>query len=184
MGTPLEARAAERLPALQQLLLPAQHACHPIEVAGEVGRAEALADRMQLGVQLGEIGSRGEHGLERRARVAERVLRQQRDDGAATADDLAAVRRLGTECEPEQRRLAGAVGADDADACAGLDGEVDAGEDAARAERFVDALQRQLCHGREELARTAATTSSSRPRTSTSASRCSPPSPSRIVITS
>ena len=61
----LEARPAGGLPALEQLLLAAEHPRHAVEVGGDLGRAEPLGDAVQLAVELGEVGAGGEHRLER-----------------------------------------------------------------------------------------------------------------------
>ena len=57
-----------------QLLLAAQHARHPLEVGGELGRGELLGDPVQLAVELVQVGTGRTHGLERRSLVTERML--------------------------------------------------------------------------------------------------------------
>ena len=77
-GAPVEARPAGRLPALDQLLLRAQHARHPVEVGGELGRAELLPRR---GAARGRA-RRGPGGQRARPRAA--CARRRADAAAGT----------------------------------------------------------------------------------------------------
>ena len=142
----VEAGTAGRLPLFHELLLAAQHARHLLQVGGELGPAELLGYAVQLTVELGEIGPGRAHRLERRPPVAERMLREVGDRRAAAADDRARVGLLDPGEQPQQGRLARAVGADDPHAGAGLDEEVEAVEDGAAAERLPDAVQADEGH--------------------------------------
>ena len=135
------------LPALDELLLAAEDARHLVEVGRELRRGELVGDPVQLAVELVQVGPGRADGLERVPLVAERVLRQERDDDPAAAHGGARVGLLEPGDEPEHRRLAGAVGADDADAGARLDREVQAVEHGSAAERLADGVQADERHG-------------------------------------
>src|SRR5262249_34368860 len=72
-------------------------------------------------------------------------------DVAAEQRDGAAIRRELAGDEVEQRRLAGAVGADDEPALARIHDEVYAGGDAQAAERLVEGTHGQRGHRRPGL---------------------------------
>ena len=74
------------------------------------------------------------------------MLRQERDDDAATAHGRAGVRLLEPGDQLQHRRLAGAVRADDADAGARLDREVEPVEHGSAAERLADGVQADERH--------------------------------------
>ena len=95
----------------------------------------------ELLLQLGQIGPGGLHGLERVTAVALDLLRQVRDDQAAALRQLAGVEGLLPGQQAQQGRLAAAVRADHAHAGAGLDVEVEALEDRARAEALRGAAE-------------------------------------------
>ena len=172
-----------RLPALDELLLAAQDAAHSLEVGGELRRGELVGDPMQLPVELIEIRAGCAHRLRRRPLVAERVLRQERDDDSAPADARAGVGLLEPGEQPQHRRLAGAVGADDADPRARLDREGEAVEHGSAAERLANGVEADERHGLAEP-RIEPSTYSSRPARRASASRSSPEMPVRETITS
>ena len=142
----VDARPAGGLPALDQLLLAAQHARHPVEVGGELGRGELLGDAVQVAVELVEVGAGRADGLERVPLVAERMLREERDDDAAAAHRGAGVGLLEPGDQLQHRRLAGAVRADDAHARARLDREVEPVEHGSAAERLADGVERDERH--------------------------------------
>ena len=89
---------------------------------------------MQLGLELGDLRPRGEHRGQRGALVARDLLRQERVHEPAAAHDVARVGVLEPGEDPQQRRLAAAVGAEHADPRAGGQLEVEPVEDAAAAE--------------------------------------------------
>ena len=62
-----------------------EHAGHPVEVGGELGRGELLGDAVQVAVELVEVGAGRADRLERVPLVAERVLREEGDDDARAA---------------------------------------------------------------------------------------------------
>src|SRR5439155_21395799 len=77
-GPRLEARPAGRGPAVQQLLLPAQQSRHPVEVRTRI--ADAGLDRLELVLELVEIGPRTPERLERVASIPLQLLWQVGDD--------------------------------------------------------------------------------------------------------
>ena len=85
------------------------------------------------------------------AAVALDDLRERGHDQAAAAGDRPGVRVLLAGEDAQQRRLAAAVGPEHADAGAGGELQVEAGEDLAAAERLRDAVRRQQRDGRYEL---------------------------------
>ncbi len=102
---------------------------HPIEV--RPGGAELRLDLRELRLELVEIGPRGAQRLERVAVVALELLRQEREHEAAPLRQLATVGGLLAGEDAQQRRLAAAVRADQAQAGARLDVEVEPVEDRA-----------------------------------------------------
>ena len=90
------------------------------------GLGAALLERGKLSLEaldLGRAGANGRAHLGRRAEdgVEVRFLRQHADRCAGRGDDAAAVGLLASGDDLEQRGLAGAVGADQADALASRD---------------------------------------------------------------
>ena len=140
----LHAVAAELGPAGEQPLLVGERAGHRVEVGGQRGVGEPPLGGVQLGLQLGDLGPRGEHGGERRALVAGDLLRQEgvaRARGGASTSPASACSSAGED--PQQRRLAAAVGAEHADPRAVGQLEVEPVEDAAAAERLRRARGRR-----------------------------------------
>ena len=137
-GATLGARPAGRLEPFERLLLAGEDAGHPTEVGDHLVAAELVRECRELALELDEIGSCRENGLERRPRVAGRVLVEVRDPGAAAARDLAAVGGLLAREDLQERRLAAAVRPDDTDSGLRLDRQVGAVEDEARTERLGD----------------------------------------------
>ncbi len=142
----VDARPAGRFPALDQLLLAAKHARHPVEVGRELGRGQLLGHAMQVAVELVEIGTGRADGLERVSLVAERMLGEEGDDDAAPPHRRAGVGLLEPGDQPQHRRLARAVRADDAHAGARLDREVEAVEHGSAPERLAHGVQRDEGH--------------------------------------
>ena len=105
----VDARPAGGLPALDQLLLAAEHARHPVEIGGELWLGELLGDAVQVAVELVEVGAGRADRLERVPLAAERMLRQERDDDAAAPHRGAGVGLLEPGDQLQHRRLAGAV---------------------------------------------------------------------------
>ena len=101
---------------------------------------------MQLAVELVQVGACRPDGLECVPLVSERVLRQERGDDPAPADGRARVGLFEPGDDAQHRRLAGAVRADDADAGAWLDREVEAVEHGSAAERLADGVEADECH--------------------------------------
>ena len=130
----LDAVAAELGPAREQPLLVGERARHRVEVGRERRVGEPPLGGVQLGLGLGDLGPRGEHGRQRRAVVALDLLGQERVHEPAAADDVARVGVLEPGEDPQQRRLAAAVGAEHADPRAGGQLEVEPVEHAAAAE--------------------------------------------------
>ena len=130
----LDAVAAELGPAGEQPLLVGERARHRVDVGGERRVGEPPLGGVQLGLELGDLRPRGEHRGERRALVARHELGQERVHEPAAADDLARVGVLEPGEDPQQRRLAAAVGAEHADPRAGGQLEVEPVEHAAAAE--------------------------------------------------
>ena len=79
------------------------------------------------------------------------ALRQLRDDEIGLPDDVAAIGLEFAGDEFERRRFAGAVAADQADAFAGLDGELGVGEDGLFAELETDLGESDQGHGRDRM---------------------------------
>ena len=146
---PRGARPAGSLEALERLLLAGEHPRHPVEVGDHLGAPELRRELGQLPLELDEIGPRVEHGLERGPVVTGRVLVEIGDPRAAAARHLAAVGSLEAGEDLQQRRLAAAVRADDADPRLRLDRQVGAVEDEARAERLRDRRGRREASRRQ-----------------------------------
>ena len=125
----LGAVAALLGPLRQQPLLAAERAAHGVEVGGQRRVGEAALDRVQLGLERGQLRTGGAHPGERRALVAGDVLGQERVDEPAPAGDRAVVGVLQAGEDRQQRRLAAAVGPEDADAHAVGELEVEPVED-------------------------------------------------------
>ena len=82
-----------------------------------------------------------EHFADRPLRLEPVVLVEQRDRDVAGARERARVDLLGAGDQAQERRLATAVCADDADALAGGDAERDVGEHRAAAVGLADAVE-------------------------------------------
>ena len=140
--------AAELAPAGEQPLLVGERALELAHVAGQRGVGEALLGLGELALERPELGARVEHGGERGAVVALDDLRQRREHEPAAARDRAAVGVLGPGEDAQQRRLAAAVGPEDADARPVGELEVELGQHRAAAERLDDAARGQQRHRR------------------------------------
>src|SRR5207247_7084662 len=117
----------------------------PVEVVTAL--AEPALDRGEFALELVQVGARAAQRLPRVPRVALELLRQVRDDEAATLRDLSRVGRLLAGQDAKQRRLAAAVRADHAQADARLDVEVEPAQDLAGAEALDDAAGGDQGHG-------------------------------------
>ena len=148
----LGALAAELRPLAEQALLVGERALHLAHVAGEHGVGEAALGLRELALERAQLGPRVEHGGERRAVVALDDLGQRGEHEPAPAGDRAGVRVLLAGDDPQQRRLAAAVGPEHADAGTRGELEVSAREHLAAAERLRDAASRQQRDRRYELA--------------------------------
>jgi hypothetical protein len=137
----LEAVGAERLAALEQRRLALDDARHAVEVRGQRRVGELRLDPRQVALERRELGARVADRLAHGARVARDELRQVRDDRAAAERDGARVGLVRARQHAEQRRLARAVGADQADPRPGRQLQVEPVEDAAPAERLHDAAR-------------------------------------------
>ena len=153
---PERAQVAERLalgavaagvgPAREQPLVVGERAGHRVEVGGQRRVGEPRLGRVQLGLERGQLRPGG--AARWRSGVALVAVDDLRQDGRARARGgsvtVAGVGVLEPGEDPQQRRLAAAVGAEDADPRAGLDVEVGA----ARIERppkdFVEAARGEL----------------------------------------
>ena len=60
---PVGARPAGGFESLERVLLPGEHARHPVEIGDHLGAAELRAELGQLVLELDEVGARVEHGL-------------------------------------------------------------------------------------------------------------------------
>ena len=129
--------------ALDERGLALEHAPHAVEVGDERGIGELRLDARELLLHGGGLGPRGGQDLAHRALLAVDELVQVGDAGAAAQGDRAGVGMLLAGEHPQQRRLAGAVGADQADARPRTELEVRAVEDQPAAEGLGDAAQRQ-----------------------------------------
>ena len=135
----LEALGAERLALLEQARVALEHALHPVEVARERGVRELLLAAGEVGLERGEVRPRVADRPAHRALVARDELREMGDDRAAAQGHRAGVGLVGSREQAQQRRLARAVRADQADAGAGGKLEVETVEDPAAAEGLHDA---------------------------------------------
>ena len=129
--------------ALDQRGLALEHAAHAVEVGDQRRVGELRLDAGQLLLERGGLGPRGGQDLAHRALVAVHQLVQVGDAGAAAQRHRAGVGVLVAGQHRQQRRLARAVGADQADARARAELEVGAVEDQPAAEGLRDAAQRQ-----------------------------------------
>ena len=129
--------------ALDQRGLALEHAAHAVEVGDQRGVGELGLDAGKLLLERSGLGPRGGQGLAHGALVAGHQLVQIRDPGAAAQRDRAGVGVLVAGQHRQQRRLARAVGADQAHARPRTELEVGAVEDQAAAEGLRDAAQRQ-----------------------------------------
>ena len=102
-------------PARQQALLVGEGTADPVEVGGQPRIRQAALDRGQLGLELGQLRPRGADPVQSRARVAGDVLGQEGVDEPAPARHRAGVGVLDAGEDAQQRRLAAAVGPQDAD---------------------------------------------------------------------
>ena len=107
-----------------------------IGVFGFVQQREAFGVALQHGVEQGGGAGRG-------------FLRDGREAGARGQADVAAVERHVAGDGAQQRGFAGAVAADQADAAAGIDGQVGGVEQRAAAEADGDGGDQQEGHGGE-----------------------------------
>ena len=115
------------------------------EPRADLGDPVRIGRGLRLRHQRRALGIGGEHDLDQRLRAAWRLLRDAADAPAPGQADIAA---LGAEIagdDLEQRGLAGAVAADEADARAVRDGGAGMVEQQAFAEAVGDVVDRQ--HG-------------------------------------
>ena len=149
---PGEAEAAQRrVHALVQGV-----AAEDLELVLEVrvGRLGDAAFALERRERLGHPLEMGRPAPDRRAQVRGghehlvemRLLGEEPEREAALPDDLAAIRFVASGREPEQRRLAGAVGTDQADPIAGRQGDVDLVEDDERPHLSGDFAEPQERH--------------------------------------
>ena len=104
------------------------------EMVEQIGRAVRIVGRSEPGLDIGAYGRETFHI---------RHLRQVAHRGGRMAEDLALLRFDQAGGDLQQRRLAGAVAADQRDAVAGRDGEFGAVEQRRAAKGQHDAVQRQ-----------------------------------------
>ena len=102
--------------ALDEGGLALEHAAHAVEVGDERRVGQLGLDARQLLLEGGGLGPRGGEDLAHHAVVAVDHLVQVGDAGAAAQRDRAGVGMLLAGKHLQQRRLAGAVGADQPDA--------------------------------------------------------------------
>ncbi len=110
-----EAGAARFHPPIEQDLLPREHPIHAGQVADDLRTPELGLHGPHLGVERGDVGTSGEHGLFRRPVVAVGMLLEVGDGEILAPDHLAAGRRFATFQDAEECRFARAVRPDDAD---------------------------------------------------------------------
>ena len=144
----LGAVAAVLGPAGQHPLLVGERAGHRVEIGGQPRVGQPALDRVQVRLQLGQLGPRREHPRERRALVAGHVLGQEGVDEPAAARDRPVVGVLEAGQDGQQRRLAAAVGAEHADPHPVGELEVEPVEDQATAEGLLQAAGREERDGR------------------------------------
>src|SRR4051812_20480641 len=135
----LEAVGPGRLPLLEQARVALEHALHPVEVARERGVRELRLAAREVGLERREVRPGVADRPAHAALVAADQLREVRDDRAAAQGHRAGVGLVASREQAQERRLAGAVGADQPDAGAGGQLEVEAVEDPPAAERLHDA---------------------------------------------
>ena len=162
-GASLRARTACLLEPSEHLLLTREDPRHASEVGDDFLTAELRCEQRELVFQLCEIGAGGDNRLERGSRIACRMLVEVGNPSPAPTRDVSLVRILETGEDLQKGRLAASVGADDTDPGLRLDGEVEPGEDRARAEGLGDGVGgeerhsersvRDRTHGRLTLAR-------------------------------
>ena len=158
----LEARRAERLLLLEQARVALEDAGHAVEVARERRVGELRLDAGEVGLERRDVRAGVADRLAYRALVAGDELGEVGDDRAAPQGDRARVGRVGAGEQAQQRRLPGAVRADQADPGAGRKVEVEAVEDPPAAERLHDPARAQRGrgggggHGHDGTVRTAA----------------------------
>ena len=111
----LGAVAAGVLPAREHALVVGERARHRVEVARQMRVRQPLLGRVQLGLEHGQLRPGGAHGGARVAPVAVDDLRQVREHEPAAADHGPVVGVLEPGDDAQERRLAAAVGAEDAD---------------------------------------------------------------------
>ncbi len=124
LGALLQVGAAEVQPAVQ---------AHRVRVVG-AGAAldQALGGLVQGGLRGGDAGTAGQEVPDGLARAALRLLREVPDVGGRRAEpERAALRGVQPGHQPQQGRLARAVGPDQADDVAGGDDQVEPGEEGA-----------------------------------------------------
>ena len=118
------------------------------------GGGELGLDGLQVGEEPVAVPDEGLHRLDQRAgRQLQDVLRQVADARAAGAGQLALVGLALAGEDAQERRLAGAVGADEPDALARLDGEADLVEDELAAEGEGELVRGDERHGRSNVPR-------------------------------
>src|SRR5262245_26239015 len=116
-------------------------------LVGGAGQRLGGADHVVVGgEQFIEGGTR--LGEESAVRLEQRLLAQQTDAGAGMQADLAVVRAVESGQDAQQRRLAGAVGTDEADTLAGLKLETDILEERPLVEAAREAGTTQQQHVR------------------------------------
>ena len=136
------ALAPELAPARQQPLLVGERALELAHVAGQRRVGEPLLGLGELALERRQLGPRVEHRGERGAVVALDDLRQRGEHEPAAARDRARVGVLDAGEDAQQRRLAAAVRAQDADPRPVGELEVELGQHRPPAERLDDARAR------------------------------------------
>jgi len=138
-----EARRAERLLLLEQLRVALEHAGHAVEVAREGRVGELRLDAGEVGLERRDVRPGVADRLAHGALVAGDQLGEVGDDRPAAQGDRARVGLVGARQQAQQGRLPRAVGADQPDAAAGRQVEVEAVEDPPAAERLHDPARAQ-----------------------------------------
>ena len=133
-------------PAREHALVVGERARHRVEVARQVRVRQPLLGRVQLGLEHGQLRPGGAHGGARVAPVAVDDLRQVREHEPAAADHGPVVGVVEPGDDAQQRGLAAAVGAEDADPRPGLHVEVGAAQDLASSERLGDTTDGEQRH--------------------------------------
>ena len=107
-----------------------------------------VAEVVELGQHRALLAqAAGDHVEDLARGIGGHFLLQARDAQAVLAADFAVVGRRSPVEQAQQRGLAGAVAADDGDALAGVDGEVDVFEQEGAADAEVDRLECDQGHG-------------------------------------